>query len=171
MKRVRIELFNSVNTQQFQNRMLDSLQLFHDVANSAFFKEASIILFLNKKDLFAEKIRRVNLNIAFPEFKGKLLQFPNVNFSKIVNRSPTTNLIELFPAHLLFDYFGFSSTLAKFSHHSFHRESSLFCFEFQLRINTRIRSQINNAKFVPTCFIEVTEKLALSFIIVKKQSE
>uniref|UniRef100_A0A0M3HW52 Guanine nucleotide-binding protein G(Q) subunit alpha n=1 Tax=Ascaris lumbricoides TaxID=6252 RepID=A0A0M3HW52_ASCLU len=53
------------------NRMLDSLQLFHDVANSAFFKEASIIVFLNKKDLFAEKIRRVNLNIAFPEFKGE----------------------------------------------------------------------------------------------------
>jgi len=29
-----------------------------------------IILFLNKKDLFEHKIKRKNINIAFPEYKG-----------------------------------------------------------------------------------------------------
>ena len=31
-----------------------------------------MILFLNKKDLFAEKIQKVDLNVCFPEYSGGL---------------------------------------------------------------------------------------------------
>jgi len=53
------------------NRMVEALTLFDDIANSRWFDKASIILFLNKRDLFAEKIKRVPLTICFPEFSGQ----------------------------------------------------------------------------------------------------
>ncbi|CAE7580437.1 GNAT3 [Symbiodinium microadriaticum] len=43
------------------NRMLDSLTLFSSVCKNPHLKGISIILFLNKSDLFREKIARVNL--------------------------------------------------------------------------------------------------------------
>jgi hypothetical protein len=52
------------------NRMHESLKIFREVVNSDWFEESSIILFLNKKDLFAEKILRKDLNLCFPEYKG-----------------------------------------------------------------------------------------------------
>ena len=39
-----------------QNRMVEALNLFHSVVKNAHFSETSILLFLNKKDIFAEKI-------------------------------------------------------------------------------------------------------------------
>ena len=38
------------------NRMVESLELFCFVCNNQAFRNASIVLFLNKKDVFAEKI-------------------------------------------------------------------------------------------------------------------
>uniref|UniRef100_A0A1I7ZZC8 G-protein alpha subunit n=1 Tax=Steinernema glaseri TaxID=37863 RepID=A0A1I7ZZC8_9BILA len=52
------------------NRMVESLRLFDSICNSRWFFETSMILFLNKKDLFEEKIKRVNITPAFPEYKG-----------------------------------------------------------------------------------------------------
>lgn len=52
------------------NRMQESLKLFDSICNNKWFIDTSIILFLNKMDLFAEKIRRSPLKIAFPEYKG-----------------------------------------------------------------------------------------------------
>lgn len=52
------------------NRMQESLKLFDSVCNNKWFMDTSIILFLNKRDLFAEKIRRSPLTTAFPEYKG-----------------------------------------------------------------------------------------------------
>ena len=40
------------------NRLIESLNLFEDVANSPYFGKAALILFLNKTDLFREKIKR-----------------------------------------------------------------------------------------------------------------
>ena len=40
-------------------RMIEAIDLFNEICNNRFFSESSMILFLNKKDLFAEKIRRV----------------------------------------------------------------------------------------------------------------
>jgi len=41
------------------NRITEALLLFEEIANSKWFKQTSIILFLNKRDLFAEKICEV----------------------------------------------------------------------------------------------------------------
>lgn len=55
----------------FQNRMQESLKLFDSICNNKWFGDTSIILFLNKKDLFEEKILRSPLTICFPEYAGK----------------------------------------------------------------------------------------------------
>lgn len=56
-----------------QNRMHESLMLFDSICNNKFFIDTSIILFLNKKDLFAEKIKKSPLTICFPEYTGRSL--------------------------------------------------------------------------------------------------
>lgn len=53
------------------NRMIESMKLFDSICNSKWFVETSIILFLNKKDLFEEKISKSPLTICFPEYTGK----------------------------------------------------------------------------------------------------
>uniref|UniRef100_A0A1I8JRC1 Guanine nucleotide-binding protein G(I) subunit alpha n=1 Tax=Macrostomum lignano TaxID=282301 RepID=A0A1I8JRC1_9PLAT len=53
------------------NRMQESLKLFDSICNNKWFTETSIILFLNKKDLFEEKIKKSPLQICFPEYSGK----------------------------------------------------------------------------------------------------
>jgi len=53
-----------------QNRMKESLLLFDEVCNSHWFRNTTFILFLNKTDLFKEKIQRVDLRIAFPNYTG-----------------------------------------------------------------------------------------------------
>ncbi|XP_012055287.1 PREDICTED: guanine nucleotide-binding protein G(o) subunit alpha [Atta cephalotes] len=52
------------------NRMQESLKLFDSICNNKWFTDTSIILFLNKKDLFEEKIRKSPLTICFPEYAG-----------------------------------------------------------------------------------------------------
>ena len=54
----------------FQNRMQESLKLFDSICNNKWFTDTSIILFLNKKDLFEEKIKKSSLTICFPEYTG-----------------------------------------------------------------------------------------------------
>eukprot|EP00004_Rigifila_ramosa_P014779 TRINITY_DN338_c0_g1_i1.p1 TRINITY_DN338_c0_g1~~TRINITY_DN338_c0_g1_i1.p1 ORF type:complete len:350 (-),score=98.24 TRINITY_DN338_c0_g1_i1:186-1235(-) len=55
-----------------QNRMQESLLLFEEIMNSKWFANTSMILFLNKTDLFKEKIARVDLARFFPEYSGGL---------------------------------------------------------------------------------------------------
>lgn len=52
------------------NRMQESLKLFDSICNNKWFMDTSIILFLNKQDLFRKKIRSSPLTAAFPEYKG-----------------------------------------------------------------------------------------------------
>jgi len=51
-----------------KNRMVDALELFRSVATNKFFIEKDIVLFLNRKDLFHEKIKHKPLTLC-PEFK------------------------------------------------------------------------------------------------------
>ena len=52
--------------------MMESMKLFDSICNNKWFVDTSIILFLNKKDLFEEKIRKSPLTICFPEYSGKI---------------------------------------------------------------------------------------------------
>ncbi|CAB4069652.1 GNAI [Lepeophtheirus salmonis] len=52
------------------NRMMESMKLFDSICNNKWFVDTSIILFLNKKDLFEEKIRNSPLKYCFPEYDG-----------------------------------------------------------------------------------------------------
>ncbi|KAL7273046.1 Guanine nucleotide-binding protein alpha-2 subunit [Rhizina undulata] len=53
-----------------QNRMMESLVLFDSVVNSRWFARTSIILFLNKVDLFKQKLSRSPLSNYFPDYSG-----------------------------------------------------------------------------------------------------
>jgi|SRR5690242_1707360 len=53
-----------------QNRMMESLVLFDSVVNSRWFMRTSIILFLNKVDLFKAKLARSPLGNYFPDYSG-----------------------------------------------------------------------------------------------------
>ncbi|XP_031562360.1 guanine nucleotide-binding protein G(o) subunit alpha-like [Actinia tenebrosa] len=52
------------------NRMDESLKLFESIINNKWFLDTSVILFLNKKDLFEEKITKFSLTICFPDYPG-----------------------------------------------------------------------------------------------------
>jgi len=55
------------------NRMEESLKLFKEICGSKWFKSSYIILLLNKKDLFEEKIKSVDpRNFCFPNYSGGL---------------------------------------------------------------------------------------------------
>ncbi|PHH70151.1 hypothetical protein CDD80_6206 [Ophiocordyceps camponoti-rufipedis] len=53
-----------------QNRMMESLLLFDSVVNSRWFMRTSIILFLNKVDIFKQKLLRSPLSNYFPDYSG-----------------------------------------------------------------------------------------------------
>lgn len=53
-----------------QNRMMESLVLFESVVNSRWFLRTTIILFLNKIDIFRQKIKKIPLKRYFPDYKG-----------------------------------------------------------------------------------------------------
>ncbi|KAH8163588.1 hypothetical protein CIB48_g4659 [Xylaria polymorpha] len=53
-----------------QNRMMESLLLFDSVVNSRWFMRTSIILFLNKVDIFKAKLPRSPLGNYFPDYSG-----------------------------------------------------------------------------------------------------
>jgi guanine nucleotide-binding protein subunit alpha len=52
------------------NRMHESLKLFDDIINSKWFSDTPVILFLNKSDLFKDKIKKYKISDYFPEYMG-----------------------------------------------------------------------------------------------------
>ncbi|KAF4112448.1 guanine nucleotide-binding protein G(t) subunit alpha-1 [Onychostoma macrolepis] len=52
------------------NRMHESLHLFNSICNHRYFAATSIVLFLNKKDVFVEKIKKAHLSMCFPDYDG-----------------------------------------------------------------------------------------------------
>jgi GTPase SAR1 family protein len=59
-------LYEDENT----NRMVEALNLFEEICNSRWFRDTSMILFLNKRDLFAQKIQKVSIKQCFPDYMG-----------------------------------------------------------------------------------------------------
>eukprot|EP01104_Vermistella_antarctica_P006164 TRINITY_DN1688_c0_g1_i1.p1 TRINITY_DN1688_c0_g1~~TRINITY_DN1688_c0_g1_i1.p1 ORF type:complete len:308 (-),score=77.65 TRINITY_DN1688_c0_g1_i1:389-1312(-) len=64
------------------NRMKESMQLYDDVFNCHWFLRLPVILFLNKSDIFAEKIQRVPLSSIFTNFDGGADYDKGVSFIK-----------------------------------------------------------------------------------------
>ncbi len=52
------------------NRIQEARKLFDDIVNSKWFQATNIVLFLNKSDLFADKIKTVDLKVCFSDYKG-----------------------------------------------------------------------------------------------------
>lgn len=55
-----------------RNRLIESLDLFEGIANLPWFEKASIILFLNKNDLFEEKVVQIDIGDYHAEYDGGL---------------------------------------------------------------------------------------------------
>lgn len=51
-----------------ENRMQESLDLFEEICNNKYFKNKPIMLFLNKTDLFEQKLKKVPLNTFFKDY-------------------------------------------------------------------------------------------------------
>jgi len=69
------------------NRMIESMNVFKDVINNKWFTETPIMLFLNKVDLFDDKIQKVNLGDYFSKYKSgksrdKALKFIKDEYTK-----------------------------------------------------------------------------------------
>jgi len=60
-------LYEDENT----NRMVEALNLFEEICNSRWFRDTAMILFLNKRDLFGEKVEKVSLKVCFPDYSGE----------------------------------------------------------------------------------------------------
>jgi len=52
------------------NRMHESLSVFKETCNMHYFRNTAMILFLNKRDLYEEKITRIPLKVCFEEYDG-----------------------------------------------------------------------------------------------------
>uniref|UniRef100_A0A1I7RMW3 G-protein alpha subunit n=1 Tax=Bursaphelenchus xylophilus TaxID=6326 RepID=A0A1I7RMW3_BURXY len=51
------------------NRLHDAIELFKNIGNNPIFARVQLILFLNKQDLFAEKINKIPLSMCFPTYQ------------------------------------------------------------------------------------------------------
>ncbi|KAI6219105.1 Guanine nucleotide binding protein (G-protein) domain containing protein [Aphelenchoides besseyi] len=74
------------------NRIIESMRLFESICNSRWFINTSMILFLNKKDLFAEKIQHYSIKKAFPDYSGPQTYSDSIAFIKkkfeVLNSNP-----------------------------------------------------------------------------------
>ncbi|KAL2090495.1 hypothetical protein ACEWY4_012758 [Coilia grayii] len=64
------------------NRMHESLHLFNSISNHKFFGSTTIVLFLNKTDVFKQKIQKSPLSICFPQYGGGNSYDEGSNFIK-----------------------------------------------------------------------------------------
>jgi hypothetical protein len=62
--------------------MEESLEVFESLVNHEWFQQTPWILFLNKKDIFEEKLRTTELSKTYPEYKGGSKYTNGVEFVK-----------------------------------------------------------------------------------------
>jgi len=73
------------------NRMAEALKVFEEILNSPWFKQTSMILFLNKRDLFAQKIKKTQLKDYFPDYAGDNSYEDAVNYIITIFHSKNVN--------------------------------------------------------------------------------
>ncbi|KAI5476777.1 Guanine nucleotide-binding protein subunit alpha [Pseudohyphozyma bogoriensis] len=64
---------------QDQSRLLEAITVFSSVSNSRWFSRSTLILFLNKIDLFREKLPKSSLSECFPAFTGNDLSYEDAS--------------------------------------------------------------------------------------------
>ena len=74
-----------------KNRLVESLGLFEGIISLPWFKSTAIILFLNKNDLFADKVKRIDLHAYFDEYDGGYDYDEGLEFIKELFFSKNTN--------------------------------------------------------------------------------
>ncbi|KAI7879768.1 guanine nucleotide-binding protein alpha subunit [Lichtheimia hyalospora FSU 10163] len=76
------------------NRMDEALTLFDSICNSRWFEKTSILLFLNKTDLFRQKLKATPLNHYFKDYQGNsyddACQYIMERFTTLNTASPTS---------------------------------------------------------------------------------
>eukprot|EP01121_Diplochlamys_sp_Union-15-3_P019335 TRINITY_DN726_c0_g1_i2.p1 TRINITY_DN726_c0_g1~~TRINITY_DN726_c0_g1_i2.p1 ORF type:complete len:350 (-),score=51.17 TRINITY_DN726_c0_g1_i2:92-1141(-) len=66
-----LDEYNLVNPEDHSTtRMEESLKVFSSIVHSNTFQKTCILLFLNKRDVFAEKMKKGDLNKFYPEYTG-----------------------------------------------------------------------------------------------------
>ncbi|KAF0765318.1 guanine nucleotide-binding protein subunit alpha isoform X1, partial [Aphis craccivora] len=85
------------------NRLEESKDIFDSIVNNVIFRRVSIILFMNKTDLLADKLERRETNIKhyFPHFTGDPHSLPDVqtfllDFFRQAKRDPRKSLFHHF---------------------------------------------------------------------------
>ena len=73
---------------QVVNRLQESCALFQTILSYPWFQHATIVLFLNKKDLLEEKIKTSHLVDYFPEFDGECWTGPDTVCVPCVHSNP-----------------------------------------------------------------------------------
>lgn len=61
----------SLSEDRDANQMQDAMAIWDSICHSQWFKTTSIILFLNKLDLFTDKIQHSDIKSVFPDYEGK----------------------------------------------------------------------------------------------------
>eukprot|EP00475_Leptophrys_vorax_P007756 TRINITY_DN14926_c0_g2_i1.p1 TRINITY_DN14926_c0_g2~~TRINITY_DN14926_c0_g2_i1.p1 ORF type:complete len:368 (+),score=78.70 TRINITY_DN14926_c0_g2_i1:340-1443(+) len=84
------------------NRLKESLFLFDEICNCRWFEQTNMILFLNKKDLFQDKLmnKKIDLNVCFPEYTGGLDYAAAVDFLKNEYRLRNQNSQKVIYTHV-----------------------------------------------------------------------
>jgi len=98
-----------------ENRVHESIKVFDNIVNNKYFQQSTIILFMNKIDLFEDKIKKVSLKVCFPDYDGDnsfkdaceyiKMRFMDVNtdenrliFPHLTCATDTTNVSKVFDA-------------------------------------------------------------------------
>ena len=68
-----------------------SLRLLKELRDSHYFHAMDIILFLNKTDIFREKITRVPLTVCFPEYTGMILVYFSSHLDTFYRLAPPSS--------------------------------------------------------------------------------
>ncbi|KAI8578352.1 hypothetical protein K450DRAFT_247503 [Umbelopsis ramanniana AG] len=81
------------------NQMHEALMLFDSICNSSWFTNTSMILFLNKVDIFAQKIQHSPVSKYFPDYKGpdEDLEQTKTYFRKRFERLNRSEKKQLYP--------------------------------------------------------------------------
>ena len=76
--------------QEQKNKLVESIEVFRAIQNNQCLSHATFILFLNKFDVFKEKIKSINLIDHFENFPGK----PNI-FKLFIKHEQSTHKQDL----------------------------------------------------------------------------